>query len=199
MARPIQMSDEAILEALRAHPEATSAEVADALGMGQSTAAKRLAALEQAGSVRRLPGGRATGRRVPDHWCAAEGNDAGAEPSPLSAPAEVPGRDAVPLPADGARRDAAPERPRDLDTAEPGAGDTAVTGAAGRLGRGALGSLVRDYLAARPDECFGPAALGKALGRSQGAISNSLAAMAERGEVVLAGDKPRRYRIARGR
>ena len=58
---------------------------------------------------------------------------------------------------------------------------------------------MRDYLAARPDETFGPAALGKALGRSQGAISNSLATMAARGEVVLASDKPRRYRIAKAK
>jgi hypothetical protein len=55
---------------------------------------------------------------------------------------------------------------------------------------------VREYLAARPGEDFGPSAVGKALGRSQGAVSNSLATMAARGEVELVGDKPRRYRIA---
>jgi len=37
---------------------------------------------------------------------------------------------------------------------------------------------------------------GRVEGRSQGAISNALSAMAERGEVVLVADKPRRYRIA---
>lgn len=72
----------------------------------------------------------------------------------------------------------------------------AAPGGSGRLGRGALGTLVRDYLAARPGEAFGPAAVGKALGRSQGAVSNSLASMAARGEVELVADKPRRYRIA---
>ena len=54
---------------------------------------------------------------------------------------------------------------------------------------------MRDYLAARPGEAFGPAALGKALGRSQGAISNALASMATKGDVVLASEKPRRYSI----
>ena len=44
-----------------------------------------------------------------------------------------------------------------------------------RLGRGALGALVREYLAARPDEDLGPTQIGKALGRSQGAVSNALA------------------------
>ena len=66
--------------------------------------------------------------------------------------------------------------------------------ASSRLSRGALGALVRGYLAARPGEAFGPSAVGKALGRSQGAVSNSLATMAARGEVELVGDKPRRYR-----
>ena len=68
MARPAQTSDEAVLAAVAAHPEATAAELADALGMGQSTAAKRLAALEVAGAVRRIPGGRENGRRVADRW-----------------------------------------------------------------------------------------------------------------------------------
>lgn len=36
----------------------------------------------------------------------------------------------------------------------------------------------------------------KALGRSQGAVSNSLASMAARGEVGLVGERPHRYRIA---
>jgi hypothetical protein len=85
--------------------------------------------------------------------------------------------------------------------AEPAAAETVAEGPGseaplGRLGRGALGALVRDYLAARPADAFGPAALGKALGRSQGAVSNALSAMAERGEVILVDDKPRRYRIA---
>ncbi|HVA74212.1 MAG TPA: hypothetical protein VNF71_06570, partial [Acidimicrobiales bacterium] len=56
----------------------------------------------------------------------------------------------------------------------------------GRLGRGALGTLVRDYLAARPGEASGPTAVGKALGRSQGAISNALSAC-QRSSNSLAG------------
>ena len=57
MARPQQISTETIIDALRARPEMTAAELADALWIGQSTAAKRLAALEAAGSVRRAPAG----------------------------------------------------------------------------------------------------------------------------------------------
>jgi len=183
MARPLQTTDDTILDALAARSEVTSAELSEALGIGQSTAAKRLAALEAAGSVRRTPGGREAGRRAPDRWSA------------MATP-EVAAADLTGGALGGELGD------------EPGGGELGLAGgeetpeppaAAGRLGRGELGSLVRDYLAARPGESFGPAALGKALDRSQGAISNSLATMAARGEVVLVGDKPRRYRIAEPR
>ena len=179
MARPPKLSDEALTAALAAHPEVTAAEVAGVLGVGQSTAAKRLAALEAAGSVRRTPGGREAGRRAPDRWSAVA--------TPEVATIDLTGGEPGDEPGGGELLPAAGE-----ETPEPLA-------AAGRLGRGELGSLVRDYLAARPGESFGPAALGKALDRSQGAISNSLATMAARGEVVLVGDKPRRYRIAEPR
>jgi DNA-binding transcriptional ArsR family regulator len=165
MARPQQISIETITQALAATPEVTAADLAEALGIGQSTAAKRLAALEASGSVRRSPGGRVAGVRVPDRWSAAS--------APDTAPygADEPGAEAT----------------------EPG---SAARAGSGRLARGGLGTLVREYLAARPGEDFGPSAVGKALGRSQGAVSNSLATMAARGEVELVGDKPRRYRIA---
>ncbi len=160
MARPEKTGDEGILAALANRPEATAAEVAERLAIGKSTAAKRLAALEEQGAVLRVPGGRADGVRAPDRFR---------------------------LPATAA------------EDAGSAAGRGNAAGAdsnAARLGRGALGALVREFLAARPAEAFGPAAVGKALGRSQGAVSNALAAMAERGEVALVGDKPRRYRIA---
>jgi DNA-binding MarR family transcriptional regulator len=168
MARPQQISTETITQALAAHPEVTAADLADALGIGQSTAAKRLAALEAAGSVRRTPGGRVAGIRVADRWSL------------------------VPSASDTA----AP----DIGTSGTAAAETVAThGGRDRLARGGLGALVRDYLATRPGEAFGPSAVSKALGRSQGAVSNSLATMAARGEVELVGDKPRRYRIAESR
>lgn len=183
MARPLQITDEEILDGLTARPAVTSAELSETLGIGQSTAAKRLAALEAAGSVRRTPGGREAGRRAPDRWSAVATPEVAATDLTGGALGGEPGD----KPGGGELHPAAGE-----ETSEPPA-------AAGRLGRGELGSLVRDYLAARPGESFGPAALGKALDRSQGAISNSLATMAARGEVVLVGDTPRRYRIAEPR
>jgi DNA-binding MarR family transcriptional regulator len=178
MARPQQISTETITQALAATPEVTAADLAEALGIGQSTAAKRLAALEAAGSVRRSPGGRVAGVRVADRWSVAS------NPAATASRANEP----------SAVTETAPPEAVEPETAvhEP----VVANGGSGRLARGELGTLVREYLAARPGEDFGPSAVGKALGRSQGAVSNSLATMAARGEVELVGDKPRRYRIA---
>ena len=176
MARPPKLRDEALTAALTHHPGSTAADLSKLLGVGQSTVAKRLATLEATGAVHRIPGGRVAGVRAPDHWSVVTGSDvAAATPTDRADPENAASE---PTPAE-----AAAEHPE-------------ADGTRDRLGRGELGALVRDYLAARPGESFGPAEVGKALGRSQGAISNALSAMAGRGEVVLVADKPRRYRIA---
>jgi DNA-binding MarR family transcriptional regulator len=162
MARPQHISDDTIIEALATDGEVTAADLADRLGIGQSTAAKRLATLEGTGSVLRQPGGRVNGVRVADHWSVATivaDNDAG----------------------NATKTDA-------TKPAAPKSGGE-------RLERGALGALVRDYLAARPDEDLGPSQVGKALGRSQGAVSNALARLETAGEAKLVSVTPRRYRI----
>ncbi len=172
MPRPTKLSDEALVAAVTARPGLTAAQVAEVLGAGQSTVAKRLAVLEATGAVSRTPGGRVAGVRAPDRWDAAA----------VLAPDE---------PATSESAEATSHEDSGAPDAHPAEGTSA------RLGRGALGAMVRDYLARRPTEAFGPAQVGKALGRSQGAVSNALAAMAERGEVVLVAERPRRYRIAR--
>jgi DNA-binding MarR family transcriptional regulator len=162
MARPQHISDDTIIEALATDGEVTAADLADRLGIGQSTAAKRLATLEGTGSVLRQPGGRVNGVRVADHWSVATivaDNDAG----------------------NATKTDA-------TNPADPKSGGK-------RLERGALGALVRDYLAARPEEDLGPSQVGKALGRSQGAVSNALARLETAGEARLVSVTPRRYRI----
>jgi DNA-binding MarR family transcriptional regulator len=160
MARPQQISTETITQALAAHPEVTAADLADALAIGQSTAAKHLVALEAAGSVRRTPGGRVAGIRVADRWSVM---------APAADDAEDDGADHT-----------APDGPvRSTD----------------RLSRGELGTLVRAYLAARPGEDLGPTQIGKALGRSQGAVSNALARLEVAGDAQLVSASPRRYRI----
>ena len=84
------------------------------------------------------------------------------------------------------------------DGADHAASDGPV-GSAGRLARGELGSLVRAYLAGWPGEDLGPTQIGKALGRSQGAVSNALARLEVAGDAQLVSASPRRYRIAESR
>ena len=145
---------EAVLEALAQRPGTTVTELAEAAGIGRSTASKALAALEAEGKVRRLPGGREGGRRRADHW---------------APPQAAPSRSAR----------TAPDKP-----------------ATKRLAPGALGTLVVDYLRAHGSEALGPTAVGKGLGRSQGAVANALVRLAEAGTVVVVNDSPRRYRLA---
>ena len=167
---------DAIGAALSAHPGATAAELAEVAGIGRSTAARCLAALEQAGTTRRTPGGRKGGRRLPDRWHLAVADTHG-------------------MPPVGEGPDAAP--------AGDGAGP--VEAAAGRLGKGALGDLVLAYLAADAGSSsdggdpggdgLGPTAIAKGLGgRSSGAVANALQRLEAEGRVRLVQAAPRRYR-----
>jgi DNA-binding MarR family transcriptional regulator len=157
-------SSEEILAALTRNPNATAADLADAAGIGRSTAAKTLAALEGAGKARRTPGGRDGARRLPDRWA-------------LTPPAKRVAR----------ARKATPNTLTDVAPAAP---------APARLGKGQLRDLVLAYLNDRPGEALTPTALGKATGRSPGAIANALRRLAECGEVVEVSSAPRRYASA---
>jgi hypothetical protein len=64
-------SMKALLDLLSADHGATAAELAEHAGIGRSTAAKTLAALESAGSARREPGARTGQRPEPDRWFAS--------------------------------------------------------------------------------------------------------------------------------
>jgi hypothetical protein len=161
---------EAVAAVMAAHPNATGAELAEVAGVGQSTATKALAALEADGRARRLPGERGdNGRRQPDRWSAPE----------PPAPAAVAEAKAAPTPRKGRR-----------------AGDEYM---GARLNRGELTGLVLEYLAARPAEALGPAAVAKSLGRSAGVVSNALGRLAQSGSITLVADSPRRYRLTRPR
>ena len=187
MGAPEHITDTDIIDALTALPDITAAEVAGALGIGRSTAAKRLARQELAGTIRRNPGGRSGGARVADRWSLA---------TPAPATRQSEGATSEDLAATSGEA-ASPSEP-DLGDPETGAGDrsAAAGDASERLAPGALGALVREYLAARPGQSFGPSGIGKALGRSAGAVSNALSTMAAAGEVQLVTERPRRYRIA---
>ncbi len=84
--------------ALSAHPGATAAGLAEVAGIGRSTAARCLAALEQAGTARRTPGGREGGRHLPDRRHLAVADTPGTPPAgdgPDGAPAGRLGKGAL--------------------------------------------------------------------------------------------------------
>jgi len=64
-----------------------------------------------------------------------------------------------------------------------------------RLGSGALRGLVEDYLRDHAADTFGPGAIGKALGRSAGAVNNALEKLVETGYARRTQDKPKRFQF----
>ncbi len=82
---------------------------------------------------------------------------------------------------------------------EPARKDATSDGSdAERLRPGQLGTLVLEYLLAHPEQECTPTAVGKALGRSSGAVANALAKFAASGDAVMTSEVPRRYRITNG-
>jgi Mn-dependent DtxR family transcriptional regulator len=59
---------EVVIGVLDEQPDATTVEIAAAVGLGRSTVSAALARLESAGKVRRRAGGRDGARRLPDRW-----------------------------------------------------------------------------------------------------------------------------------
>ena len=78
-------SEQAVLKALAANPDATAAEVAAAAGVGRSTASKVLARLASSGEVRRNEGGRDGARRLPDRFALATAEPAAKAAKPKAA------------------------------------------------------------------------------------------------------------------
>ena len=81
---------EALLGALADRPGANATDLAQAAGIGRSTAAKLLASLAGQGSVLRQPGGLKDGRRAPDRWTLATPAPAQDPSAPPAAPAQPP-------------------------------------------------------------------------------------------------------------
>lgn len=160
---------QALLDALTGRPGATAADLADAAGIGRSTAGKLLAKLAAEGGVLRQPGGRQGGRRSADRWTLVASTPAAATQDRSTAP---------PTPTAEA---ADPEQSRRES---------------GRLGAGELRRLVLAFLADRPGQALSPTVIAKALGRSAGAVSNALTVLAGQGAVVQTQVKPRRYTLA---
>jgi hypothetical protein len=166
-------SAQALLGALADRPGATAADLAEAAGIGRSTAGKLLASLQAEDRVVRQPGGHQGGRRTADRWTL---------PTPPASPTQDPNAAAANTPA--------------APPAEKANEDRQPSSESGRLGAGELRQLVLGCLADRPGQALSPTAIAKTLGgRSAGAVANALRTLAGQGAVVQTQAKPRRYTI----
>jgi len=194
---------EAILHALRQHPETTAVELADHAKIGRSTANKALASLATEGRVTRQPGGRVNGRIIPDRWTLVTEGPAKAAKSPVNETTAEPPAGVAPHGGEDGGQTSKGSTTAEMRVAEPA--DTVTKTALGtdnqpsspRLGNGALRDLVRRYLAERPGQEFTPHQIAKALGgRSAGAVSNALTSKAVQHDIIQTSTRPRRHMIA---
>jgi IclR helix-turn-helix domain len=160
-----------LLHALAERPDASAAELADAAGIGRSTASKLLATLFAQGRVLRRSSGQQGGRRIPDRWTLPTITATTRETTTVA-----PALPATPTP-----------QAADVDQPRP---------APGRLGAGQLQDLVEACLAQRPDQPLSATAVAKTLDRSAGAVANALQVLASQARVVLVQTRPRRYVVA---
>lgn len=119
---------EKVLDAVRAHPGATSAQIAHAARVSRSAAAKALAGLARESRITRTPGIRAGGNRAPDQWHpAAPDSSAAAETDP--ADDQHPSTDAQPAAPQKSTKTTSKKAERPNRTADA---DKAARGAPGR-------------------------------------------------------------------
>lgn len=214
-------SEKALWVTLRNNREFTAAELADAAGIGGSTARRILSDWAAAGIARR--------DRDPDNPRAAE-RWAPATPAEPANPVaghgvaqpdadEDPDRDhasavtesAVDTPGDtdpatGTQAPpgsaAAGDTGGETDAPATSAGDGAPDAAASpqdpsdKLAPGALRAQVEGHLRAAPDTEFTPHQIGKALGRSSGAVHNALVKLATLGTARQTCERPKKFALA---
>lgn len=182
-------TEEAVRKALEASPGATAESVANAAGIGRSTAGKVLARLTQAGEVSRAEGAREEGRRLPDRYTLHD--------APAPAVTGSTARTTEPKGADaGIHAKASANRGARSKAAAPATGASADDGV-GRLRPGQLDGLVLKYL--EENAATGPHAptgVARALERSSGAVGNCLVRLTEARKVRQVSEKPRRYSLA---
>jgi MarR family protein len=197
-------AEDKLWAALHAHPAATTGDLAAHAGIGRSTAGKILAGWATEGSVTRTSDPGPGGRRAADTWRITDTtcDQLIAAVAPDHPEAETTGvvPDAAGEGGSGeiTASDPGPGEQPPTSTTPTGAGapvpvDGAAPGQSTRLGKGALRGMVEDYLTGRAGEQLSPSAIGKALGRSSGAVSNALDKLVADGYAVQTQDKPKRF------
>lgn len=201
-------AEDKLWAALHAHPTATTGDLAAQASIGRSTAAKILATWATEGSVTRTSEPAPGGRRAADIWritgitqqpvTAATPDQPEDETSAIAPDATIDASDVGNKEITASAPDTVEQQPTITSTTPTPTGATARGDAAAprkttRLVKGALRGMVEDYLAERPGEQFSPSAIGKALGRSSGAVSNALDKLIADGYAVQTQDKPKRF------
>lgn len=200
--------------ALRARSDVTAIGLSTDSGVGRSTVAKLLAAWAEDGSATSAPGNPGATGRAARRWSAAP-----SDLPPAAGPTHDPGdahdsgdagkgtrtrrsgtrsgagraskteRRAADIPAAGK-----PPAPRPRAGSLPNGAGRNRSGIP-RLAAGALQGMVADHLTEHPGE-HGPTGIGRALGRSSGAVANALERLVTTGWALRTNDRPRRYRAA---
>jgi hypothetical protein len=166
-------AEDKLWAALRAHPGATTPDLATHAGIARSTAGKILTAWERDDTATRTPAPTQGARRAPDTWTPTDHPSSDQQEAPASdggqdSPGNTANTDTDDSGSAGGAEPAGQE-----PVADTAAATTEGTAAAStRLGKGALRGLVEEYLAEHPDLQFSPSAIAHALGRSSGAVAN---------------------------
>ena len=203
-------TEDKLWEALRVNPNSTAADLSTDAGIGRSTAAKILARWANEGSVTRTSGIAEGGRRAADLWSITD-PDAPSTTSETADTEHVVDADenAATTPSDtGARTTDTDETVAASDAPDEVTADAGPTGEGKntsedgqqkirRLPPGGLRGLVEDWLRDHPGEEFSPSVIGKALGRSSGAVANALDRLVADGYATQTCDKPKRFAAAK--
>ncbi|UQS26029.1 hypothetical protein L1857_26065 [Amycolatopsis thermalba] len=129
----------------------------------------------------------------------AEAADAPHDAATPAANDSTPGDDApaaLPEPPSACPADSThPAEPlAEVSTTDAETADTAPT-AEKRLPKGGLRALVAEYLTEHAGQSFGPAKIGKDLGRSGGAVNNALEKLTADGYAIKTCEAPKRFAI----
>lgn len=188
---------DAILAAVEANPGAATEGIASSAGIARSTASTTLAGLADAGKVVRHEGGREKGKRLPDRWTISGVEMPAAYAAHIKTPA---GADSKSTPASTSKRTgtagAKPARAKAATSAANGKPDKRASAQPGkpRLKAFGLDPLVLAYVETHTDSApHGPAAVGKAIKRSSGAVANCMKRLADKDRLRQVSDKPLRY------
>lgn len=202
-----------ILTMLGDNGQTTAADIADMASIGRSTANHALARLEEIGLATREPGQREGAVRHPDRWTIANANPSMKATTDAAAATKVSIDGAACVFGEDGEHDVSDDGPPSAATAEPNdprvvlpptippapPASDGVPQRPARLRKGELRTMVVQHFerlsGGKPGVTLKPADLHNMLGRSHGAIANACDWLVLNGQLEVADEKPRSYRL----